>query len=81
VRGRPEAIAERRQALVVDVLDLAAARVDAVDRALIDVDSDDLVAGFGERDGQRQPHVAEPDDPDLHPRQFRRRPAGRSAVR
>ena len=29
-------------------------------------EADDLATGFGEGDGQRQAHVAEADDPDLH---------------
>ena len=34
----------------------------------VDVDPDDVDARLGERDGQRQPDVAEPDDPDAHAR-------------
>ena len=38
-------------------------------------------ARLGERDRERQPDVAEADDPDLHRREFRRRQAGRSTLR
>ena len=34
----------------------------------VDVDADDVLAGLGERDGERQPDVAQADDADAHAR-------------
>ena len=56
---------------VGDVLDVAAALVQRLDLALVGVEADHLVARLGEGDGERQPDVAEPDDPDLHRQQSR----------
>ena len=46
----------------------------------VDVDADDVVARLGERDGERQPDVAEPDDADLHPRESTCGAGGRAAT-
>ena len=64
VRGRAEAVAERREAGVRDVLDVAAALVQRLDLAGVGVEPDHIVASLGEGDGQRQPDVPQPDDPD-----------------
>ena len=61
-----EAVAERRQVGVGDVLDVAAPVVQRLDLAGVGVEPDDLVPGLGEGDGQGQADVSEPDDPDLH---------------
>jgi hypothetical protein len=45
---------------------VAAAGVDAVDLAPVGVETDHIVPGFAEGHCQRQAHVAEPDDADLH---------------
>ena len=86
VGAGPEAVAKRRQGGVGDVLDVAAALAEGLDLARVDVEADDLVAGLGEGYGERQPDVAEPDDPDLHRRECRCRvregPIGcRAAIR
>ena len=38
----------------------------AADLGLVDVDADDVDAGLGEADRQRQPDVTQSDDPDAH---------------
>ena len=48
------------------VLDVAASLAEALDLARVDVEADDLVAGLGKSDRQRQPDIAEPDDSNLH---------------
>ena len=58
----------RGQALRRDVLDVGLAPAQRVDDAGVDVDPDDLDALLGEGDGERQPDVAEADDPDPHAR-------------
>jgi hypothetical protein len=57
---------DRREALVAHILHGAAALVDLRHAALVDVDAEHLVAGLGEGDRERQPHIAQPDDPDSH---------------
>ncbi len=66
VGGCGEALGDPLEAFVVDVLDLAAARVEALDDPLGDVEPGDLVTGLGEGDGERQPDVPQADDPDSH---------------
>ncbi len=65
VGGRAQAPGghQRGDLLGAGVDDVRRAGVDGIDLALIDVDADRVKAGAGELDGQRQPHVAEADDP------------------
>ena len=66
VGAGPEAVAERLQALVVDVLDLTAAGVEPLDHPLGDVEPHDLVPRLGKRHGERQPDVPQANDPNPH---------------
>src|SRR5213075_1032464 len=49
-----------------DVLDVAAALVDGVDFGRINVQAKDLHPGTGELQGKRQPHIAQPDNRNIH---------------
>ena len=71
--GRGEAAVERGEALRGDVLDVAAALGEGVDLARIGIEADHLVALLGEGHRQRQPHIPQPHDSDLHARQCRER--------
>ena len=59
-----QAADDRLQPLGRDVLDVGDPLADRLHAALVDVDADHLVAGLEELDRERQPDVAEPDDPD-----------------
>ena len=63
-----QAVADRGDALVGHVLDPAAAGGQALDRAAVDVEADDVVTRLRKRDRQRQADVAEADDPYFHAR-------------
>jgi hypothetical protein len=64
--GRVEALAYSGEHPVGHVLDVRAARAERLDDAPVRVYADNLVADLGERGGQRQPDVPEPDDADSH---------------
>ena len=65
-RREHAAVQDRAEALLRDVLDVRPAVAQRGDLGLVDVDADHVDAGLGEADGQRQPDVAHPDDPDAH---------------
>src|SRR6476659_1890811 len=71
VLRRSQAVDERREGVIADVLDVAAAFAQRLDLAWVGIEADHLVAGLGEGHGERQPDVAEPDDSDLHWGEFR----------
>ena len=45
-----------------NVADVGVSRIQAGDFALMEIDAGDVITGFGILDGQRQTHIAEPDD-------------------
>ena len=63
---RRQAVADRGEAVVADILDAAVALREELDGPGVDVEADDVVARLGERDRERQADVPEPDDPDPH---------------
>ena len=64
--GGPDPGQHRAQTFRRDVLDVGVAGGDGRDLQRIDVERDDIVAGLGERDRQRQPDVSEAYDPYFH---------------
>ena len=62
-RGGAQAIAQRREGRVGDVLDVALAFAEGGDLARVEVEADHLVAGLGEGDGEGEADVTESDDP------------------
>ena len=65
-RRRVQALAHGGEPLGGDVLDVARPGLDRRDLGGVGVKRDDVVAGLGELDRQRQPDVPEPDDADAH---------------
>ena len=53
-----------RQPIVGDVVDGGVARVEFGDPRWVRIDARDFQSGFGESQGERQPHVAQSDDAD-----------------
>ena len=67
-RRRGEALRDRLQALVGDVLDVRGPLVERPDHAGVDVHAHHVVPRLREGDDQRQTHVPKPDYSDLHRR-------------
>src|SRR3954452_4043351 len=68
-RSRVQALGDRSQGGVRDVLDVAIAPFEALDLARVGVETDHVVPRLAEGDGKRQADVAEADDSDLHRRE------------
>ena len=66
VAGGLDAIGDGGEPVGRDVLDVRLATADAVDLARVRVECGDVVAGLRERDGERQPDVAQAHDSDVH---------------
>ena len=66
--GEGTAVEHGLEALGGDVLDVRPALAQDADLGLVDVDPDDVEPRLGEADRQRQPDVAQSDDPDAHAR-------------
>ena len=68
-----DALAHARELFRGHVLDVRLSRLDRVDLARVDVDGDDVDALLCEVDGQRESHVAKPDNANAHDQETSRR--------